>query len=74
MGKTRAPEPLVVNSDIDMSQEWTEWLEMYEDYFVANKIGTETADVQVANFRACVGREAIKVLNNLNLTAAEKTN
>lgn len=70
--RMKAPEPLVVNSDIDMAQEWTEWLEMYEDYFTANKITEEDETIQVANFRSCVGREAVKVLSNLNLTDAEK--
>lgn len=68
MGKTKPPAELVVNSDIDMSQEWTEWLGMYEDYFIAKKLGDEGETIQVANFRSCVGREAVKVLNNLNLT------
>lgn len=34
--------------------------------------GEETEIIQTANFRACVGRDAIKVLNNLNLTNAER--
>lgn len=72
MGKTKPPADLVVNSDIDMSQEWMEWLGMYEDYFIANKLGAEDETIQVANFRSCVGREAVKVLNNLNLTEAER--
>lgn len=43
MGKTKPPADLAVNSDIDMSQEWMEWLGMlmYEDYFIANKLGVD---------------------------------
>lgn len=72
MSGIKPPKPLVVNSDIDMSQEWNEWLELYENYSTANKMGTEEATIQVANFKACVGREALKVLNNLNLSDEEK--
>lgn len=71
MSGIKPPKPLVVNSDIDMSQEWTEWLSAYEDYFIANKIGDEEANIQTANFRACIGREAMKVVNNLNLAENE---
>lgn len=73
MSGIKPPKPLVVNSDIDMSLEWNEWLELYENYFIANKLNAEDdATIQVANFKACIGRDALKVLNNLNLTEAEK--
>lgn len=74
MSGIKPPKPLVVNSDIDMCQEWTEWLELFEDYATANKLSAEEATIQTATFRACAGREAIKVLNNLNLSEAEKRN
>lgn len=72
MSSVKPPKPLNVNSDIDMSQEWTEWLELYDSYFIANKIGEESAVIQVANFKACVGRDALKILANLSLTDTEK--
>lgn len=74
MSSVKPPKPLVVNSDIDMSQEWTEWLELYDSYFIANKINDETATIQVANFKACAGRDALKILANLSLTDAERAN
>lgn len=72
MSGIKPPKPLIVNSDIDMCQEWTEWLEAFEDYATANKLSAEDATIQTATFRACAGREATKVLNNLNLTEDER--
>lgn len=34
MSSIKPPKPLVVNSDIDMSQEWTEWWEIVIDMIV----------------------------------------
>lgn len=71
MSGIKAPKPLIVNNDIDMSQERTEWLELYEYYAIVNKLDTETTAIQIANFKACLGRDGLKVLNNIGLTAVE---
>lgn len=71
MSGIKAPKPLIVNSDLGMSQEWTEWLELNEYYAIANKLDTETTAIQIANFKACLIRNGLKVLNNIGLTVAE---
>lgn len=68
----KPPKTFVINSELDMSREWTEWLELYENYFVAAKISKEDANVQTANFLSAAGRDVLKVLNNLTITAEEK--
>lgn len=40
----KPPKPLFVNNDIHMAQEWTEWLDSYENYYTASKIDVETED------------------------------
>lgn len=72
MSGIKPPKNLAISSDIDMSLEWSEWLELYENYFIAAKIGKEEADVQTANFISTAGREVLKIINNLKLTDAEK--
>lgn len=37
----KPPKPLVVNSDNDMAQEWTDWLDEYQNYFIASKMNKE---------------------------------
>lgn len=68
MSGIKPPKNFVINSELDMSQEWTEWLELYENYFIAAKITKEEAEVQTANFLAAAGRDVLKVLNNLNIS------
>lgn len=68
----KPPKNLNVNSELDMAQEWVEWLELYENYFTANEIEKKSAAIQTANFKAAIGREALKVLNALELTEDEK--
>lgn len=69
----KPPKQMVINSDADMSQEWQEWFEMYENYFIAAKVNKEEEAVQTANFISSLGRDALKIINNLNLTTVEKT-
>lgn len=72
MSGIKPPKNFVINSELDMSQEWTEWLELYENYFIAAKITKEEVEVQTANFLTAAGRDVLKVLNNLNISAEEK--
>lgn len=72
MSGIKPPKCFVTNTDIDLSQEWTEWLELYENYFIAAKVNKEEAQIQTANFISAAGRDVLKVLNNLNLTTDEK--
>lgn len=72
MSGIKPPKHLVVNNELDMAQEWTEWIELYDHYFVANKLGDESSAVQASNLLSSLGREAIKVLNNLGVTTADK--
>lgn len=67
MAGIKPPKPLVVNSEIDMAHEWIEWLELYKNYFIANKLLQETPEIKNANFRAVTGREGLKGMNNSNL-------
>lgn len=53
MSGIKPPKPLIANSDIGMCQEWTEWLEAFEDYATANKLSAEEATIQTATSRAC---------------------
>lgn len=72
MAGIKPPKPLIVNSERDMATEWSEWKELYENYFVAAKINKEEEPVQVANFINCAGREILKIINNLKITADER--
>lgn len=72
MSGIKPPKQLVVNNELDMAQEWLEWIELYDHYFTANKLNSEDAPVQAANLLASLGRDVIKVLNNLGITTAEK--
>lgn len=65
---------MVVNNDIDMATEWNDWIDEYNNYFIAAKINAETAEIQVANMRTALGRDAIKILRNLGLSEAEMKN
>lgn len=71
MANIKPPQPLLINNEIDMAVEWADWLDEYNNYYTAAKIKQETEDVQVANLRAIIGREANKVLKNFNLSEAE---
>lgn len=73
MTSLKTPKPLVVNSDNNMAQEWTDWLDEYENYLIASKMSKEEAAVQTATFKHCIGPDAMKILNNMNLTADEMT-
>lgn len=68
----KPPKPLIVNNDVDMAQEWSEWLEEYQNFFIATKIGTEEETIQIANFKTVIGRDAVKVINNLGLSEDDK--
>lgn len=72
MGGIRPPKPLLVSSELDMAQEWTEWLEQYGNYFIASKIDQETPQVRKANFMAIVGRDTMKIVNNIEMTVTER--
>lgn len=68
MAGIKPPKPLVVNNDIDMSLEWSEWLEAYTNYFIANKLKDESVEVRNANFYALLGRDGKKVINHLKIS------
>lgn len=72
MGSLKPPRPLVINNDIDMAREWSEWLDAYECYTIAAKVNTEKNEIILANFKTVIGREAIRLINNLGLTEDEK--
>lgn len=74
MSGIKPPKNLVVNNELDMAQEWLECIEMYEHYFTANKLGEEDTSVQAANLLSSLGKDPLKVLNNLGATAADKKN
>lgn len=74
MASIKPPKPLLINNEIDMSREWNEWSEAYESYAIATKVDKESNVIQIANFKAVIGREAIRVINNLGLTDAERAN
>lgn len=68
----KPPKHLVVNNELDMAQEWAEWIELYGHYFIANKLGAEESAVQASNLLSSLGRDAIKVLNDLGATTEDK--
>lgn len=68
----KPPKHFAINSELDMAQEWNEWLQMYENYFVAAKVNKEEADVQTANFINAAGRDVLKIINNLKLNDTER--
>ncbi len=67
MASLKPPKPLIVNNDIDMSVEWTDWLELYRHYYVANKLFQEVVEVRNANFYFVLGRDGLKVIKDLNV-------
>lgn len=71
MSSIKPPKPLIVNNDIDMATEWNDWIDEYNNYFIAAKISDESDEIKVANLRAALGRDANKILRNLGLTEAE---
>jgi hypothetical protein len=71
MSGLKPPKPLIVNTDNDMVQEYVDWLDVYANYTIASKMNKKEDAVQVANFKHVIGRDAIKVLSNLNRTANE---
>lgn len=73
MGSLKPPRPLLINSDIDMAREWSEWIDEYECYTIAAKVNTESAEIRLANFKTVIGREAVRLINNSGL-ADEKKN
>lgn len=64
MGGMKPPKNLSIDSELDMSQEWNEWLEMHENYFIAVEIDKEAAPIQTATFINALGRDVLKVINN----------
>lgn len=68
----KAPKRLTIGVHIDLSQERSEWLGVYVNYFTAAKVGKKEASVQTANFLAIIRRDALKIVNNLGLTLEEK--
>lgn len=71
MSGIKPPKSLIVNRDNDMANEWQEWIQLYENYVIANKIDKEAPKIQTANFLAALGRQGLKVLNTLQLTEDE---
>ncbi|XP_017489139.1 PREDICTED: uncharacterized protein LOC108377395 [Rhagoletis zephyria] len=71
MANIKPPKPLLVNNDIEMAVEWSDWLDEYENYFIAAKIKNERAEVQVANFQTALGRDANKILRSLGLSTEQ---
>ena len=72
MASVKPPKPLVVNSDLDMAQEWTEWIELYDHYYHATELSKKPEQTQASTLIAVLGRSGLKILNNLGLTAEEK--
>lgn len=68
MSSLKPPKPLVVNNDIDMATEWSDWMDEYNNYFIAAKISGENDEIKVANLRAALGRDGNKILRNLGLS------
>lgn len=72
MASIKPPKALVVNSDIDMAQEWAEWIELYS-HFDNTKTWTAGSEaMRASTFISCLGREGLRILNNLGATTADK--
>lgn len=70
MAFVKPPKPLVVNSDLNMAQEWTEWIELFEYYGHATELSKKTPQTQASTLIAIIGRSGLKVLNNLGRKAS----
>ena len=55
-----APPSLEIN-DSNVTENWSEWKEMWEHYSVASTVNKEEEDVRLAPFLTAIGPEATKV-------------
>lgn len=65
----RPPKPLQVSGD--MANDWKLWLQQYEWFETATFMNTKPPNVQVANFMASIGPDAVVIFNTFGLTAAQ---
>lgn len=72
MSHIKPPKGLVINSELDMAQEWAEWIELYEHFYNSTELSKKSVEVQASTLIAVLGREGLKVLNNLGLSSDEK--
>lgn len=56
MSGIKPPKNFVINSELDMSQEWMEWVEFYDNYFIEAKINKEGGEIQKVNFISAAGQ------------------
>lgn len=57
-----------------MANDWKLWLQQYEWFETATFMNTKPPNVQVANFMASIGPDAVVILNTFGLTAAQLGN
>lgn len=74
MASIKPPKSLVVNSDIDMAQEWAEWIELYTHFDNTKTWADGSAAIRASTFISCLGREGLRILNNLGATPDDKKN
>lgn len=74
MAGIKAPKCLAINSELDMAQEYTEWIELFNHYSNSVELGKKSADIQASTLISCLGRQVLKVLNNLGATDDDKKN
>lgn len=67
----KPPQALIINKDIDMSQEWSRWYRHYENFVIAAKITAETNEVQLATFNTVIGADALEVIDTIGLSSSD---
>jgi hypothetical protein len=72
MSEIKPPKNLAINSEFDVAQEWTEWIELFNDYSNSIELTKKSGEIQASTLISCLGRQALKILNNLGATDKEK--
>lgn len=72
MAGIKPPKNLAINSEMDMAQEWIDWIELFNHYSNSIELTKKSADIQASTLISCLGRQALKVLNNLGATEDDK--
>lgn len=67
----KQPPALIVNNDIDMSQEWAKWYRHYENFVAAAKITAESEEIQLATFNTVIGSDALDLIDTIGLSVAD---
>ena len=68
------PEKLNVTSTENMAENWKVWKQMWNNYVIIAKLGTQPPEYKVALFLHCIGVDALKIFNGFQFDTPEDRN